>query len=674
MPTTLRRVGRASRLTSRAALALSVLGLSSACTSRTTPITEIRTPRDMGQAEADLPDLYDAPIPQLCRPGQRRCVFESSPIYEQCDEDGQRSSTYACKAGEVCREAQCIPFACSPGRALCLGDRERAVCDPTGRGVREMSTCAEDELCLGGSCVHPCQQAAEGRSYLGCAYTTTELFNQYRLGNRSTDDSPFAIVLGNPSRLTDAWVTLTRTRDGEAAPLLDRITLEPQEGYVNAKPTTLQSAILDQERELPLERDDQQRVRVPAGTNAVLLLQNPLDGPYRITSTQPVAAYQFSPYCCNFTATNDASLLLPDATLGTRYRVVNYPTFTLNGDPDTRTAPYITIVAADQPASVRVRAAAPLGLLSGDNAQRDGDDLVLTLEPGASTTLATLLPRVEDGEKHTFSLDDDLSGAEVISDAPVAVFAGHPCTFIPFDEWACDHLEEQMLPADALGTRYLLTTARQRNPSARSDEAIYWKIVADADAIVSFWPPLDALALTPPSHPAHVDCRTYVNANGLVQLKAGQSCELGTREAVALESSAPVLVGGFLSGHDSTNIGFYGTQSGDPAFFLATPVRQHRNNYTFVTPPTFKRIYAGLAVPAGTQVALNGRGLTNEQKLQVTEAELGAQRWEIFHLALTPGVHTLEASARFGLLVYAYDDYVSYAFAGGLDLVPDIKE
>ena len=36
---------------------------------------------------------------------------------------------------------------------------------------------------------------------------------------------------------------------------------------------------------------------------------------YRVTTNQPVVAYQFNPLCCNYNYTNDASLLLPTSAL-----------------------------------------------------------------------------------------------------------------------------------------------------------------------------------------------------------------------------------------------------------------------------------------------------------------------------------------------------------------------
>ena len=61
-------------------------------------------------------------------------------------------------------------------------------------------------------------------------------------------------------------------------------------------------------------------------------------------------------------------------------------------------------------------------------------------------------------------------------------------------------------------------------------------------------------------------------------------------------------------------------------------------------------------------------------KMEATGNRSGTCPEESFSVALEPGVHQLESDRSFGLIVYAYDDYVSYAFPGGLDLIPKIKE
>ena len=45
----------------------------------------------------------------------------------------------------------------------------------------------------------------------------------------------------------------------------------------------------------------------------------------------------------------------------------------------------------------------------------------------------------------------DLTGSIINADQPVAVFGGHDCAYVPYDQAACDHLEEQLLPNETLG-------------------------------------------------------------------------------------------------------------------------------------------------------------------------------------------------------------------------------
>jgi len=39
------------------------------------------------------------------------------------------------------------------------------------------------------------------------------------------------------------------------------------------------------------------------------------------------------------------------------------------------------------------------------------------------------------------------------------------------------------------------------------------------------------------------------------------------------------------------------------------------------------------------------------------------------HLDIEDGPHEVRGTAAFGVLTYAFDDFVSYAFTGGLNLV-----
>lgn len=628
--------------------------------------------------EPDLPTLDmgaadDMPTPRaLCEPGQRRCIAENSPLVESCEADGRSYTRDACPDNTVCRDRRCVPFTCVANFPVCVGITDSATCAPDGRSVRDLVACPDNQSCRGGVCVDLCEVAAADRSYIGCDYIARDLPNIHR-DDPETRDHPFAIVASNPHPLLPARVQLLRTdKPGVPVGLIDEMIVRPASGYEGVRALTVRSELFSVIGNKPLTVEDGSIVLPPGGAAALLI--DPLQGlaaPIRIKSDRPVVAYQYNPYCCNFTATNDASLLLPTSTLGTSYRAVGYPSLAVTGY---LFQSYLSIVAGDKPAQVRITHTSNLRLNPfGDVAVQgdlEGKNLSFTLDPY---------------EEAIISAEEDTSGASIESDNPVAVFSGHPCTNVPQDQFACDHLEDQLPPADTLGTRYLLPALRSRGidkPDAR--EGVYWQIVAHEDAILRFDPPL--ATLTPPdsldapvqrlknSHLMAKPCAD-LERDGIINLARGAQCELGLmRTNVSVQSDKPIIIAGVLSGHQSTGNFFYGTQAGDPSLFILPPIEQIRASYAFVNPPTYKKTFATVAIPANTPLVLDGRQIEPEQRLEARTLSLRGQPWDVFSVELTPDAHTLSADERFLLIVYAYDDYVSYAFPGGLDLLPQKKD
>ena len=123
---------------------------------------------------------------------------------------------------------------------------------------------------------------------------------------------------------------------------------------------------------------------VPPGGIATLLLprgrmdwsaSNIRKSAFRLQSTQPVVAYQFSPYCCNFSFSNDASLLFPTSSLGTDYRYVgaaHHQFFDIRSGSTPNEPAVMTIVGASDDTSITVNlppnqnaVADPTGRISG---------------------------------------------------------------------------------------------------------------------------------------------------------------------------------------------------------------------------------------------------------------------------------------------------------------------
>ncbi|CAN0342647.1 unnamed protein product, partial [Laminaria digitata] len=554
----------------------------------------------------------------FCSPGERRCLAENSPLSERCGERGVSWERDTCDAGQICHNRQCIEFSCVPARAICVGTDARATCSPNAREVQNVVTCEDDEICRAGACIDPCAEAAREGAYIGCDYVSQRLFNLYQQRDTNASGnahlSPFAIIAANPSRFHDARVTITNEH-GQAHELLTNLRLVPDPVYQRSESTTVSSAIMRAGEPL-LELDGEARlVRIPPDSAAVLLLAPPSpneSGTYKITTTRPVVAYQFSPYCCNFTATNDASLLLPTASMGTRYRVFSYPTmFFQESLGFAGLDPYFYVVALEDETTIKVTDREPLTLASGDF-----DPVLLDSEIDQQGTSITFT--ADALERRVFTRSGDLSGALVESDKPVAVFVGHPCTFVPQEDWACDHLEEQLLPATTLGKNYLLPTFRLRNEplfqADRNREGIYWRLVAEEDARVTLSPSLQELELYEPSTFQTQGCLTMAT-DGVIAMQAGDVCELGLKGVASLSSTGALAVAGVLSGHQSTGQDSYGTQAGDPSLFTAPPVEQYRRDYTFVTPPTFKKTFASIVAPEGAPVSYRGELVPDSERL-----------------------------------------------------------
>ena len=619
--------------------------------------TRAASPRSDNPLQPDLGILTDAafdqPVRGLCVPGSRRCVTENSPLHETCSDDGTTFGRGACGDGDVCREGDCVRFTCVPRRPLCIGATTAAICGASGDAVEDPVECDDADVCVGGTCVDPCELAREARSYITCGYTAVELPNLYQ-ELATTERAPFAIVVANPATLVSARVTV---RDGgEIAALREPFLLAPGPNYGVGVTTALASEILlagGGTEPLSSASD----AELAPGSAAVFMVQG--SGVYDISSTRPVVAYQFSPYCCNFTATNDASLLLPSSSWGTRYRVLGYPAWRLSDDAPWTQA-YFTVVSK-VPTTVRITS--PVSVVAEDG--QSGTSLEFELQPGQPLQLSTTAVPEDDDD----SPNIDFTGAVVESDDVVGVFTGHPCTFVPTDQWACDHLQEMLLPAEILGNRYLLTPVRRRSRlvdelDADVREATYWRIVADEPSELKFAPALSELETLAPSNRSSPACDDHT------VLAAGEFCEFGTTEPTSLTGTGAMLVAGIISGHQSTGVRVYGSQAGDPSLFVLPPVAQFRTSYAFVSPPTFKRTYVTVAAARSAPLTLDGRSVPDSQRLQRRLIELGGQSWEVFTIAIEPGVHTMQADTRFGIVAYAYDDYVSYAFTGGLDLVP----
>jgi len=504
---------------------------------------------------------------------------------EVCD-DGNIEDDFTCAAD--CRAD------CGIGYGTCDGNTS-TFCGFNREGEAVVQTQECDPLqgltCDDGLCQGPCAVSALGSSYFGCDYYPTVTNNQLLV----TSNGDFAITVANSGSNT-ANITVTK-----GAAMVGTYTAAPGDVAVIVLPWVLE---------------------LKAAVTGLFV-----DGAYRVRTDQPVTVYQYNPLNylrgSSYTATNDASLLLPTNTWTGNYVVVarnhwsGYPGF------------YAVVAKEDNTEVTLIPSATGGRVVAGAGVSATGTGTVTlnesdVLHVGTSTGGGS--PDVS-----------DVTGTRIQANKPVEVFGGHACTNVPWDAYACDHLEEAMLPVETLGTRYIASSPWI---AVGTEKARMVRVTAvEASTTISYDPP-QAGAPT-----------TLANAGDYFEIPE----TLGTFEITA---DRRVIVAEYHIGESR------GGGTGDPGMVLAVPVQQYRTHYLFHAPTNYEANYVNIHAPSGTAVTLDSMTLA-------AGTPIGTTGYEVIRARLDNtgnGNHFIDASGPFGITVYGYGQYTSYWYPGGLEL------
>ncbi len=340
---------------------------------------------------------------------------------------------------------------------------------------------------------------------------------------------------------------------------------------------------------------------------------------YRIRSSTPITAYQFNPWSAAEAHSNDASLMLPQNVLANTYRVLNWHVVPYAGG-GSEFASNVTVVATE-PGTTTVKVVTTAPIKSGTG--------VSDLSKGQSATYTLNQFQVLNLKSSTSSADQ--TGSLITSDKKVAVYSGTRCSFIPDNDWACDHLEEQLFPVSTWGKSYYAVRSYPRGNAGD-----FWKILAHEDGTVVTLP---------------------ASLGGTVTLNAGEFRKFETTASFEVKANKAISVGQFLTGKDHNNAG-----TGDPAFVLAVPYEQYRSDYAFLVPSTYSSNYVAIVKPVGSVVKLDGN------IVNVKFTTIDNTSYEYGYVSVTPGTHHMTGDAGFGLTGYGFLGYTSYGYPIGLDL------
>jgi len=352
-------------------------------------------------------------------------------------------------------------------------------------------------------------------------------------------------------------------------------------------------------------------------------------GAYRITSDLPVIAYQFNPLDGANSYLSDASLLLPASAYDTYYIVPGY----LYG-PD--------IAGANWPVHLQIVAMAATQVWVTSTAATVAGTGVPALTPGVEQSF-----NLQEGDYLQLTLAQvatSFAGTYIRSSNPVAVFSSADCSNVPYgsQNCCCEHLEEQIFGLQTWGKQYVAARVWKI-----ANEPALWQIIAQQNGTTvtfSASPGVTGLPAGPVTLNARQSVEYLVNGSG------------GAVGDFFVSADKPILVTQFTVGSflgDGTN--------GDPDMVQAVPVEQFLSAYVILVPTTWVYDSVTLIRKAGATVKIDGNPVASGW------VSVALSGYEVTRTRVGDGVHVLEGTEPFGVIVNGYDAYDSYSYPGGLN-------
>jgi hypothetical protein len=507
---------------------------------------------------------------------------------------------------------------CSPGPRRCApGGAGVQECKPTGLAWEDLA-CSENEECIEDAskgtaeCIGPCEKITNPTS-IGCEFLAIRM-NSF---NTLPDDKD-ALIVGNTDATRTAMVQLFFTPNNSLTEeaLVDPVMLPPGESH-----------IFDISNE-PLKGYTNFRT----------------GGVYRVETDIPVTAYLHSTLVNK--ASNDASMLLPTPTLRQDYVIASYPGFTDPIKPDeTNGRPsYFNIIALED--GTNVEWVAP--------ADTAAQGVLIPAVPAGETGSVRLnrFDVLQVGSSSTTNMDfatHDLSGTVVNADKPIWVMGATECAFVPNNMGFCNHLQEQMIPLEYWGKKYVGPHSPVRN-----EEKHYWRVYGGKDGVVV------TVESNDPSY----------KPQPITLVKRGDYKELEVPHGVSLifTATGPILPVQYLAGYIAA-----GETSGDPAMYQMIAVEQWLSRYVFVTGVNYDLNYAQVIRKKGAaDVTINGEPVTGWYFINGTGAD---NQWEVADYQLADGdearSYVAESADEFNIIVVGYKTALptsAYSYPGGMSL------
>lgn len=329
-----------------------------------------------------------------------------------------------------------------------------------------------------------------------------------------------------------------------------------------------------------------------------------------VVASQPVSVYGYNrlPY------TTGAYLGLSTRAIGKAYMVLTYQNEFI-GVPELSGAQLAVVGTLDGTTVTLV----PSATVGGHPA---GVPFNITLMQGQTYQL-----------RNTNDTPADLTGTIVVADQPIAVFGSHQCANIPSGSYFfCNYIVEQMFPVTMWGSSFATVPLKTR-------------LNGDTFRILALFN------------------GTTVQTNGVAVpglLNQGRFAEIRLAGNTSITSDKPIMVAQYANSSD-----FDMVANSDPFMVVIPPTSAYATSYVVETPTTgFTGNYLNVVAPTAAvgQVVLDNVAIpAGLFSLIPGSGYSGAQ------VAVGIGPHTLHTSngLPFGVVVYGWAQYDSYAYSGG---------
>ncbi len=307
----------------------------------------------------------------------------------------------------------------------------------------------------------------------------------------------------------------------------------------------------------------------------------------------------------------DGYLALPVGAIGAQYWVASYTADVNQGATTTISDTEFAVAASQNSTSVTITPSQAVG----------------SHPAGVPYTVA--LNQWETYQLQGDVLGSDLTGTQVASNVPVALFGANACADVPVSYTTCNMLLEQEIPLTTWGTAFVTVPFATRSSDT-------FRYLSSANGTV-----------------------VSVNGAAVATLNQGQFYEQMLSSASYITSTAPILVMHYSNSHTYDNVA-----SGDPCDITVPPISDYGTIYQLAAPTTgFSSNYLNVAAPSGEAGAIQ---LDGAPIPAASFTAVGGSGYSAAQVSIGTGYHQLSGAQPFGVESYGFSPRDAYGYPGGM--------